>query len=324
MDVVSLIGMISRRYIFAALMSGLILYIYFTQPNKAKKRIIISDIYVYPIKSCGGIRLDIAQISKRGLLHDRVFALINRKSVNITIRCHPKMAVIETAFSKDEQFIIVSAPGMSRTISIPLYSQTNSTQCERITIWNDSVDAYEVSEDFSAWFSEYLGEKDIRLMRMSDQFKRVTDPNFSADGQISLADEFPFMMVSNQAVQLVNEHLETPVTIRNFRPNFVISGCEPFEEDTWKSVRLRELVLSVAKPCSRCSLPNVNPFTGVRDNRLSVTKALREFRTGKHLGVRKEWERDVFFGVHLNHHSAAWPAEMRIQVQVGDPLEIQR
>jgi uncharacterized protein YcbX len=161
---------------------------------------------------------------------------------------------------------------------------------------------------------------------MSDNFKRCTEEQFSRDGQLGLADELPFVMVSEHAINAVNARLDNKttltVTMENFRPNFVISGCEAFAEDKWKSVILGEVELTVTKLCSRCSLPNVDPATGIRDDNLSVTKALREFRTGAHLSLKDEWKDDVFFGVSLDHHSASWSDEDGAVVRVGDIINI--
>ena len=49
-----------------------------------------------------------------------------------------------------------------------------------------------------------------------------------------------------------------------FRPNLVVSGCEPFAEDGWKKLRIGDITLRVVKPCSRCAIPNVDPATGER------------------------------------------------------------
>lgn len=308
----------------AAFLIWALLMFLFKKTSNNDQSITIKEIYIYPIKSCGGIKVNRAQISKRGLLHDRMFALVDKKLSVISIRCHPKMATIETSFSADGHHLIVSAPNMA-SISVLLCPPTDQATKFSTEIWDSSVEVYEVNDAVSTWFSSYLGENDIKLVRMCDNFKRHTEKQFSLDGQLSLADELPFVMVSEGAIPQVNSILATSkykVSMRNFRPNFVISGCEAFAEDKWRSVRFGGMELTVTKPCSRCSLPNIDPETGIRDNNLSVTKALRQFRTGAHLGLKKEWENDVFFGVSLDHHSGSWSDNDGEQVRVGDIVTV--
>ena len=300
------------------------------QPSECNRslrdKIIVSEIYIYPIKSCGGIQVNSVNIRKRGLQYDRIFAVVNKKLNLISIRCHPKMAAVKTTLSGDEEYLIISAPNMPR-LTIPIHQKHSSTatkDLQSITIWDDVIDAYEVSDVASQWFSTYLKSKDVKLMRMAEHHKRVINPEFSTDGQLSLADEFPIMMTSVRSLDVLNQRLVEEVTLANFRPNIVVSGCGAFAEDQWRSVTIGGVVLSVAQPCSRCSLPNVNPITGIRDNLLSVTKALREFRTGRHLGLQREdWAEKVFFGVQLDHHSGQWDDEEGCMVRVGDEVLVE-
>ena len=57
------------------------------------------------------------------------------------------------------------------------------------------------------------------------------------------------MVMSEASVELLNTHLKKPVSVHNFRPNIVISGCEAnsevnsisyfFENDLLKSFKKR-------------------------------------------------------------------------------------
>jgi uncharacterized protein YcbX len=56
-----------------------------------------------------------------------------------------------------------------------------------------------------------------------------------------------------------------PVTMQRFRPNLVLSGLQAFDEDHLHELdsapREGPVRLRLVKPCTRCSIPNVDPAT---------------------------------------------------------------
>src|SRR5690606_28339420 len=61
----------------------------------------LSEIWVYPVKSLGGIRLDKALTEERGLQYDRRWMIVDDKNVFITQRAHYKMALIDVALEAE-------------------------------------------------------------------------------------------------------------------------------------------------------------------------------------------------------------------------------
>ena len=57
----------------------------------------ISALYIYPIKSLGGIALDTAVLTDRGLQHDRRWMLIDANSRFLSQRENAQMALLKTA-----------------------------------------------------------------------------------------------------------------------------------------------------------------------------------------------------------------------------------
>ena len=95
------------------------------------------------------------------------------------------------------------------------------------------------------------------------------------------------------------------IPMDRFRPNVVIKGCNPYEEDTWQRVRVGGgVIMDVIKPCARCPIPTTDQATGVRDSSSDPqpTRTLRTYRTGKQLGltaVNPKWRDEVFFGQNV-------------------------
>lgn len=200
----------------------------------APQEVVISELFVFPIKSCRGIRLESSELTARGLKYDRKFALMNKKGIHISLRCHPKMATITTAFSEDGLNLVVSAPDMP-SIEVPLEESPGEKTYEQMTIFEDPCEVFEVDPAFSNWFCEALKiPQGTRFVRMAEHFVRNTNRKVSPSGQHALADCFPYLLASEKSLDEVNARLEVPVTMENFRPNIIVKTSTAFEVGSLK------------------------------------------------------------------------------------------
>ena len=93
----------------------------------------------------------------------------------------------------------------------------------------------------------------------------MADPRFvNSDIQVSFADGFPFLIISQASLDDLNSRLDSPVEMNRFRPNIVVSGSKPFEEDTWKEIQIGECRFQIVKPCARCEITTINQQTAER------------------------------------------------------------
>jgi len=268
-----------------------------------RNNISISELYIYPIKSCHGIKVSSAKLIRTGLEFDRIFMVVNEKGKFLTQRKYGKMAQVKQRIIEAEQLLELNAPGMP-TITVPLRANSVSTNQEiiKVIVWDDECDAVEVDSQVNAWFSEFLEAPGLRLVRMTESFIRQTEIKYAPLGQASFSDGFPMLLASQEGLDELNRRLPTPVTIARFRPNIVVSGCSiPFEEDTWSSIQFQTadqhqkvVDMAVVKPCARCPIPNLDPETGLSDGSNQPTATLKTFRTGKDLSLPEEtWKREV-------------------------------
>ncbi len=58
-------------------------------------KFVLSEIWIYPIKSLGGIRVKSAKIFEKGLEHDRRWMLIDSDNEFMSQRLYPKMALFK-------------------------------------------------------------------------------------------------------------------------------------------------------------------------------------------------------------------------------------
>jgi uncharacterized protein len=218
----------------------------------------LSEIWIYPVKSLGGIRLTKANAEEKGLQFDRRWMIVDENNVFITQRVFQKMALIDVELHADG-LKIFSRLSPNDFVMVP-YSPITCTPVT-VTVWDDITEAVTVSDEADAWLSRQLDMK-LRLVMMPDATQRKADPRYAQNNEnVSFADAFPYLIISQASLDDLNSRLREPVTMRRFRPNFVITSTEPFAEDQWKHISIGNLHFEVVKPCARCVLTTIDPIT---------------------------------------------------------------
>lgn len=266
----------------------------------------VTEINVYPIKSCGRIARDGETVGARGLDGDRRYMLVGEDGVFLTQRRHPRLALIRVE-DADSAGYRVEAPGLP-PLELPRRLPHGDIQGPEIevTLWRAPVRATPAPADASAWFSRFLGFP-CRLVHMAEHQHRAVPKDVAGfDDEVSFADAGPLLLISEASLAELNARLPAPVTMRRFRPNLVVSADEPFAEDSWRRIRIGEVELEVAWPCSRCVLTTVDPDTGVPDPAGEPLKTLRGFRRA---------EGGVMFGQNLIPRVPG-------RIRIGDDVEV--
>jgi uncharacterized protein YcbX len=218
---------------------------------------ILSQIWIYPVKSLGGIRLKSANVMDKGLQYDRRWMLVDEAGVFMTQRLNPKMALFKVSIDQPKGKLNFTFE--QDHFSIPTHSPISPKFIGKI--WEDTVEVIEVSEECSQWFSEKLNVK-CRLISFPEQNPRPVDPLYKVnDEHVSLADGYPFLIIGEQSLADLNGKLQEPVPMNRFRPNFVFTGGTPYEEDNWKDFRIGRNRFVGVKPCGRCIMTTINQDT---------------------------------------------------------------
>ncbi|RYE51538.1 MAG: MOSC domain-containing protein [Sphingobacteriales bacterium] len=263
--------------------------------------LILSGIYIYPIKSLGGISLQEAKLEQRGLQYDRRWLLIDEDGVFITQRKHFTLAMLQVEI-EDQTLTVLHKKDPLQTISFKITEHLKGKI--DVTIWDDYATAYEVNQEVSEWFSDYLNIK-VRLVVMPDDEQRFVDERYANHGEIvTFADAYPCLIIGQSSLNQLNTKLAEPVLMDRFRPNFVFTGGEPHLEDEFKSFRIGKSLFSGVKLCARCVLTTVDQQTGVKGQ--EPLRTLAGYRT-----INKK----VMFGQNLLHEGTG-------TITVGDRLVI--
>lgn len=216
----------------------------------------LTEIWIYPVKSLGGISIKSAKILPKGLEYDRRFMLIEENGLFMSQRVYPQMARFKTAITGDQLTITHNTD----TISISLNPATTHPP-RPVQIWDDLVMANEVDPNVSNWFAQRL-DIPCKLVYFPEQNPRAVDPQYKVNEEhVSLADAYPFLIIGQASLDDLNTRLETPVPMNRFRPNFVFSGSKPYEEESWRDFSIGSNRFVGVKPCARCVLTTINQDT---------------------------------------------------------------
>ena len=231
----------------------------------------LTQIWIYPIKSLGGISLQSAKVMGKGLQYDRRWMLVDDTGKFMTQRLFPKMALFKLSIEKEN--LVVSYRDSTIKLELAPSSLSNSSE---VTIWNDTVTAFDLGTVYNEWFSDRL-EHRCRLVHFPETNARPVDPRYRVnDEHVSLADAYPFLIIGQSSVDDLNSRLTEPVPINRFRPNFVFEGGKPFEEDGWRNFTIGSTRFVGVKLCDRCVLPNVNQDTAEKG--VEPLKTLSSYR----------------------------------------------
>lgn len=224
--------------------------------------LLLSEIWIYPVKSLGGIRVKSARVLEKGLQYDRRWMLIDRDNDFMTQRIYPQMALfkleIQSRWPWGSKFKITHG---NESISLSRNHAVTGKPIHAI-VWNDTVEVYEVSRAYSLWFSKRLGIE-CKLVSFPETNTRPVDQNYQINHeQVSLADAYPLLVIGEESLADLNRRLAEPVPMDRFRPNLVVSGSRAYEEDVWKKFSVGKNKFAAVKPCARCVLTTVNQDTG--------------------------------------------------------------
>jgi len=260
--------------------------------------IFVSEIIIYPVKSFAGISRESANLDKFGLVGDRRWMLVDDLGVAITQRSEPRLALIQAELG--ERILSLRFSGDSLAVNIP---GPESRTC-KVKVWSDTVIATDAGDEAALWLSARLGTE-CRLVYMPPSANRLVDRSYAHQHEtVGFADAFPVLLISQASLDDLNSRLETPVPMNRFRPNLVVSGCEPFAEDSWNRIRIGEVEFDLVKPCDRCVMPSIDQATAQKDQNINRVLANYRRRDGK-----------IYFGQNLLYRGTGI-------IRLSSPVEV--
>jgi len=260
----------------------------------------LSRLFIHPVKSMRGIGLTHAFADVSGFAYDRIFMVTEPDGTFITARQFPQMVRFTPAPVQDG--LHLTAPdGSSSIVRFSDFAPAD----EPTEVWGNHFTARIAPEAINRWLSEFFS-RPVQLRWVGPELTRRVK-NF-AGVPLSFADGFPFLLTNDASLRDLQKRCPASVQMEQFRPNMVVTGATAWEEDTWKVIRIGDVIFDVVKPCSRCIFTTVSPEKGQKHPAGEPLKTLQSFRTAQDNG-------DVDFGQNLIPRSSG-------VIRVGDEVEI--
>jgi uncharacterized protein YcbX len=189
-----------------------------------------------------------------------------------------------------------------RSLELPL--EPAASESADVRVWKDTCPAAWLGERPAAWFSEFLGSP-CSLVFMTGETVRPADPSSAPGGtRVSFADAFPFLVISEDSLADLNRRLADPLPMNRFRPNLVVAGVTPYQEDLWERIEISGIGIRIVKPCARCVVTTTDQTTGKQGK-----EPLRTLATYRKVGEQ------VMFGQNAVHERTG-------RLRLGDPVVV--
>lgn len=262
----------------------------------------VTELQVYPVKSLGGVSVGTSVVEPWGLAGDRRWGLVDEAGDMVTAREAHQLLALRAEQVDDGQIRLVAREGPSILVDTPLGLRPLPISLSRQDL------AVPADEDVNDWLTGQVGRR-VRLVWQKDPTARtVAEPMGGMPGDhLSLADAGPVLLTSQASLEQLNDwieedrgeqdggeqdagELERPgrLGMQRFRPNVVIDGGAPFEEDGWPTVRIGDVDFRTTMVCDRCVMTTIDP--------VSLLGGPEPIRT---LARHRRWEGATWFGTRL-------------------------
>jgi len=263
----------------------------------------VSHLFIYPVKSLGGISKAAVQLCPTGFEFDRRWMLVDNDNMFISQRTHPQMVLLHTA-QTEEGFVVSKYNDAALSILIPFTG--TATKKIKVTVWDDVCEAVEVSSLHNEWFSDMLNVS-CKLVYMPDDTLRLVDKKYASQNEItSFSDGYPLLMIGEASLENLNNKLKIPLPMSRFRPNIVFSGGHPHIEDEMEQFTINGVDFSGVKPCSRCIMTTINHKNAEKGKEPLQTLSAYRMKNNK-----------IYFGQNVLHRQNG-------TITAGDILTITR
>ena len=221
----------------------------------------VTAVSIFPVRSCAGFAVPQAQITPNGLLFDRQWRLVTGEGKFLTQNDAPAMALIKPV-------LVGSTLQLSCVRSKAAFVVDGGSDGATDVTISHSCKGIDQGDLVSEWLSSILGIN-ARLLRVAsvENHFDFARPNMS-----------PVLVISEESLADLNRRLETPVLMNRFRPNLIVRGMEPYEEESWTEVAIGDVVYEASsEPCGRCPMINIDQENGVKSGKEPL-KTLATYR----------------------------------------------
>ena len=274
----------------------------------------VSGLYVYPVKSARGIAVTDWHVTRMGLNFDRQWMVVDERGMLGAQRQEGGMGVgiknMSLVHTSLENLILTCTAPVMEPLRIPVVGVEGEVVTTQV--WATECMGIDQGLEAAEWFTEFLSRErpgNYRLVRMPDYPREGFRKAKRGDAHIGYADADTALIIGQPSLDDLNQHIGGEVLPMNrFRPNIVVSGCEPYAEDKWGEIRIGNVIFIGTKECVRCPITTQNQDTTERGKEPLATLAT----------YRRVQGEGAVFGMNFVHHISGVVQPIRI----GDAVEV--
>jgi uncharacterized protein YcbX len=284
----------------------------------------LASIHIYPLKAGRAVDLRESVVEPWGLAGDRRWLVVDEDGRFVSQREEPGLARVVVRYPASPGtergggackfptgMIDLSAPGRPplrvRALSVDPDAAADAEMLQ-VAVWSSKVHATAAGKEADDWLSRVLGRV-VRLVYLDDPTRREVDQEYGDPGdRVSFADGYPLLLTTVGSLEALGGWLmedgHPPVPMNRFRPNVVVAGTAPWDEDGWRHIRIGTVTFRVVKPCGRCQVTTIDQATAQRG------------RQPLHmLGRRRRFGQQLVFGQNMIPDAPG-------VIRVGDEIQV--
>ncbi|XP_047084225.1 molybdenum cofactor sulfurase-like [Lolium rigidum] len=267
----------------------------------------LKTITIYPVKSCQGFSAQIWPLAIGGLKYDREWLLQGSGGEILTQKKVPELGSIRTLINLELGKLFIESPKRKDKLEISLLENLTHLTAE-VDVYGQRYEVESYDDNVNTWFSEAIG-RHCTFMRCSSSKNRScshTGKNGrlcrDTRSKLSFVNEGQLLLISEESVSDLNSRLSSSnngngkqrviVDAMRFRPNIVISGSTPYDEDNWRRIHIGDAYFTSMGGCNRCQMINLQQNSG------QVIKSKEPLAT---LASYRREKGKILFGVLLNY-----------------------
>uniref|UniRef100_A0A0A9DHA7 Molybdenum cofactor sulfurase n=1 Tax=Arundo donax TaxID=35708 RepID=A0A0A9DHA7_ARUDO len=266
----------------------------------------LKSITIYPVKSCQGFSVQSWPLTTGGLKYDREWLLQGSGGEILTQKKVPELSSIRTMIDLELGKLFIESPKCKDKLQIYLLENSTHLSAE-VDVYGQRYQVHSYNDKVNTWFSEAIG-RPCTFMRCSNTNYRSCTITGRRDrlcrdtrSKLSFVNEGQLLLISEESISDLNSRLSSSngkdkqqvvVDAMRFRPNIVISGSAPYNEDNWKRLHIGEADFTSMGGCNRCQMINLYQNSG------QVIKSKEPLAT---LASYRRQKGKILFGVLLNY-----------------------
>ena len=260
----------------------------------------VVGLFVYPVKSCGGMSVKQWRMTQHGLEYDRGWMIMQGTKV-LTQKNEPLLSQIRASVNLDSKKLILTFRDEdNNSIEVPI-NERDLSSCDVINelcvgnVCGERVEASDCGAEVSNWLEEVLGIPDLKLVRAIQRRSRRRK-----DYSQSLSNDSSVLLLSVASIDQLrslitrncltlgesSDQFTVESLTQRFRGNVVVDADHAFIEESWRDVVINKLEMTVTGACRRCKMISVEQESGEMTREPLRTLAAmknRNFNFGVHI-----------------------------------------